>query len=87
MDFESHRDSARAAREAARERLGPKLPHVLDKLILARSSPCDGWFAAADLCYDQATEADDIDTAIEWYIRGDAYATVGEACLETLKTL
>jgi hypothetical protein len=55
--------------------------------MFARSSPCDGWFAAADICYEQATHAPDIDTAIEWYILGDAYATVGEACLETVKTL
>ena len=87
IEYESYRDRARATREAARQRLNQELPTPNSTLRFARSSPCDGWFAAADLCYQQATHAGDINTAIEWYIQGDDYALAGEACMETLHTL
>ena len=87
-DKSSARSEARAARERARERIGDLLPDSNQTKVESHGgSPCDGWHAAAQVCYQAATQAPDINSAIEWYLQGDAYDTVGEACEATLDTL
>jgi hypothetical protein len=83
----STRESAMAARSAAREKIGEYLPNKTQEIPSADPSSCGGWFAAAELCYQQATTAPDINTAIEWYLKCDAYDTVGEACVALQSTL
>jgi hypothetical protein len=85
----SIRLDTREARERARERLGDLLPDGRQPraVTYSGSSPCDGWHAAAQVCYQAATQAPNINTAIEWYLQGDAYDTVAQACEETLNTL
>jgi hypothetical protein len=77
---------ARLVREEVQRRLGPDMPQTTEAAS-SDVSPCDGWFAAANLCYQSALTAPDINTAIEWTIQGDGYSTQGELCQVLLKAV
>jgi hypothetical protein len=82
------RTASREARRKAGERLGDLLPNGRPNVQVAdNSSPCTGWHVAAEFCYRAATQAPDIDTAIEWYLLGDACDTAAEGCEALSSTL
>jgi hypothetical protein len=80
---------ARTARLRARERIGDLLPNGTRVMAVSHSNtnPCNGWHVASQICYEAATMAPDINSAIEWYLRGDACDTAAEACEALSSTL